>query len=229
MTNIRSFLVATMLGIGLVMVSVPYIPALIVFGPKRTVWLRRLAGYFLIAVTGCRLEIINPLMGWGFPVVFVANHQSVFDSLMISAAIPENFSIIAKKGLLKIPVFGSIVKRMGLIFIDRRNLRESSESIDLAWEKIKDETSALIFAEGTRTKTGEIGRFKSGAFLLARKSLAPIVPIKIKGSFECNPGGWRFRPGKLSITFGQPILPGEYWPMRIEEMASICRDRIIAM
>lgn len=227
--RIRSALIAVLWFSMLIFIAMIYIPALMIFGLEKTVWLRKIFGYWLIRAAFCRLKVTGMVPKIKQARIYVLNHQSMFDALMISAAIPENFSVIAKKSLKSIPVFGSIIKRMGFIFIDRRNHYESMGSVKVCAQKIRAGTSVLIFAEGTRTKTGEIGEFKRGAFILAQETKAPIVPVRISGAYEANSSGWQFCPGLLTITFGNAITEKEYRSMTVGELSDLCRTRIMSL
>ena len=227
--RLRSIVIIVLCFFTLTIFAPLYIVALIIFGPAKTVWLRQWYGRILIFSTFCQLEISGKIPDKSRTYIYVANHQSMFDALMIAAAIPGNFSVIAKKGLLKIPVFGSVVKRMGFIFIDRMNRREAGRSITLSAEQIRSGISVLIFLEGTRTKTGDVGTFKSGALILARTTRAPLVPMGISGSFEANPSGWNFVPSLLKINFGEPIEYDEYRELSSDELSDLIRERIIEL
>lgn len=228
-SQIRSVVIMILWFSNLAMIAMVYVPLLMIFGPDKTVWIRKLAAYWLIRIAFCSLKVRGCVPKVKLARIYVVNHQSMFDSLMISAAIPENFSVIAKNSLQDILVFGSIVKRMGFIFIDRKNRQESQGSVKLAAEKIRSGTSMLIFAEGTRTKTGVIGEFKRGAFILAKETRAPIIPVKISGAYEANPSGWQFLPGQLTITFGSAIDRKQYDKLSVQEISDLCRERIIGL
>lgn len=228
-SKIRSIIIIVLCFTTLTIFAPLYIVALMIFGPAKTVWLRQWYGKILIFSTFCHLEVSGLIPDKSRAFIYVANHQSMFDALMVAAAIPGNFSVIAKKGLLNIPVFGSVVKRMGFIFIDRLNRQAAGRSIALSADKIRSGTSVLIFPEGTRTKTGAIGLFKSGAFILARATKAPLVLVGISGSYEANPNGWNFYPGVLKINFDRPIESAEYNTLSNDELSYLVRERIIKL
>lgn len=227
--RIRSVIIAFLWFSVLAIIFVFYWPALKIFGPDKIVWMRKIAGYWLIRVAFCRLKVMGMVPKVKQARIYVLNHQSMFDALMISVAIPENFSAIVKRGLRRIPLLGAILKQMGFIFIDRKDRHDTVSSVKLSAEKIKSGTSVLIFAEGTRTKTGEIGEFRRGAFVLAQATKAPIVPVRISGAYEANPAGWQFFPGLLTITFGSAITEKEYRNLSVAELTDLCRQRILSL
>jgi 1-acyl-sn-glycerol-3-phosphate acyltransferase len=95
--------------------------------------------------------------------VFIANHQSYFDIPVLYAGLPFALSFIAKKELFFIPFFGWGIAAIGHIWIDRENARAARKSITRAIEKLKCQgISLVLFPEGTRSITGEVGEFKIG-------------------------------------------------------------------
>ncbi len=162
-------------------------------------------------LAGVELEVSGqdkvPLEG---PVIFMSNHQGNFDILSLLVAIPRQFAWIAKEELFAIPVFGHSMRRGGYIPLDRSDGRRAMKSIEAAAAIIKSGRSVVIFPEGTRTRDGHLLPFKRGGFLLAAKAAVPIVPLTINGSGRVNPcKRLELYPGKIRISFGEPILPAE--------------------
>ena len=88
----------------------------------------------------------------------------------------------------------------GMFFIDNKNKRKTIESLNSAGKFIKEGKSILIFPEGTRSKTGEIGDFKKGAFILAAKSEVDILPVKITGTGKIwNVKHGTLKPGSVTV------------------------------
>lgn len=138
--------------------------------------------------------------------IFVANHSSLFDIPVLQASIPNDFRIIYKKELERIPIFGYGLKKSPYIGIVREDPRKSMESIEQAIEIIQKGASVLIFPEGTRTRDGSLGEPRRGAFLLATRSGKPIVPVAVKGTFEILSNGIKgIRPHTVKVCIGEPI------------------------
>ena len=95
----------------------------------------------------------------------VANHRSIADIPIIASVLPLNLRIMAKRELFKIPFFGQIIWLYDFVPIDRRNRRNAVKSLKNAEKKMKT-ISFLVFPEGTRSKTGHVEKFKSGALWL---------------------------------------------------------------
>lgn len=139
-------------------------------------------------------------------VILASNHQGATDILLVLAFIPINFRFAIKKELFKIPIFGWYLKRSGYFSIDRKLVLSAYRTVETIIEFIKAGESILIFPEGTRSKTGELGKFKRGSLLAALKSGAPIIPIAISGSYNILPRKtWIINPCPVKLTIGKPI------------------------
>lgn len=139
------------------------------------------------------------------PTIVVANHQSFLD-LPLAYLLPWSMKWVAKRGLFRIPIFGWIIYMTGHIGIDRSSMR-SAKKIDGLVEPIQAGIPAMIFPEGTRSRTGEVGKFQNGAFKLATKYNFKILPIVLKGGDEAMPpGSWRVKPmQKFKISVLDPL------------------------
>ena len=161
----------------------------------------------LLWLTNTRVDVIgkeNVLMER--PQIFMANHQSDFDILIVLAYIPGQFRWIAKKELFKIPVFGKAMRNAGYIEIDRQNHEKALKSLDEAAQKIREGKSVVTFPEGTRSRDGKIRPFKQGMFHLAIQAGVPIVPISIIGAHEIMPKRTlKFKPGRITMVIDRPV------------------------
>ena len=107
--------------------------------------------------------------------IIVANHQSWFDILALFYVLPVEIRFVAKKELFAIPFFGSTLRALGHVRLDRTNLKQAIGAYERASHYIREERlSVLVFAEGTRSRTGELQPFKAGPFVLAIESGAPV-------------------------------------------------------
>jgi len=164
----------------------------------------------------------------GKPQIFMANHQSDFDILIVLAHIPGQFRWLVKKELFNIPVFGAAMKSAGYIEIDRNNREGAMQSLDQAALCIREGKSIMAFPEGTRSRFGEIKPFKQGTFYLAIKSGVPIVPISIIGSGEIMPKrSLNIKPGKIKLVIGKPIDVKNITLENRRELITIVRETII--
>ena len=105
--------------------------------------------------------------------VFIANHQSYLDIPVLFRAITHGLHFVAKKEIKLVPFIGWYMMATGMIFIDRSNRVKAVASLDKAGKLIKNGKDVLLFPEGTRSKTGQIGEFKKGPFYAGIKSRHP--------------------------------------------------------
>jgi 1-acyl-sn-glycerol-3-phosphate acyltransferase len=163
-------------------------------------------------------------------VIFVANHASHFDIVALSRVFPIPLFFIAKQELKKVPVLGQYIAVMGHIFIDRKNRDKAKQSMMLASRSIRAGKSVISFAEGTRTKDGQLQLFKRGAFLIAREGNIPIVPLAISGARKVLPSGsFGLRPGTITIDVGQIMEPESFGDQTAEQLADLARTQVKSM
>lgn len=141
------------------------------------------------------------------PQIFVANHSGLHDILSLAAFLPIQFRWIAKKSLFRVPFMGWHMRRSGYIPIDRENPRDAAKSIMEAAGEIAGGVNAIAFPEGTRSRTGALGNFHSGAFSLALRTGVPLVPITLDGSYRViAPKTLQVNPGTvIRIKIDRPI------------------------
>lgn len=205
---IRSFLIVIIAtAVTAFMSTCAFLFPLISPGENKAHKVANLWARMLLWLTSTRVNVIgreNVLVGK--PQIFMANHQSDFDILIVMAHIPGQFRWIAKKELFKIPIFGKAMRSAGYIEIDRQNHEKAMKSLDEAAQKIREGKSVVTFPEGTRSKDRTIKPFKQGLFHLAIKAGVPIVPISIIGAHEIMPKRTlKFRPGKITMIIDRPV------------------------
>ncbi len=164
----------------------------------------------ILALAGVRVEVRGreniPGRGKSGPVIFLSNHQGAFDIPILQAYIPTQFRWVAKKSLFSIPVVGWTMTLAGYIGIEREHSKRALRGLLRAAEKIKSGTSVLVFPEGTRSATGRLLPFKKGAFLLARKSGASIVPLAVDGTKDImKKGSLMMAPAHATLSIGRPF------------------------
>lgn len=144
------------------------------------------------------------------PVLYVANHRSYFDILLISVRNHNLTGFVAKKELGKIPFLNIWMKYIYCLFLDRENIREGLKTILQAVEYVKSGISMVIFPEGTRNKAEDdldILPFHDGSFKIAQRSGCAVVPIAINNScdiFEKHMP--KFKPVKVVMEYCDPII-----------------------
>ncbi len=173
-----------------------------VFHAITRIWARLILAVFGVSVTVEGTESIVP----GGTYIYVANHASMFDIPAVLAGIPDAIHIMLKKELTRVPVWGWALALSPYIVIDRYKVRSASESLQQAADAIREGRSVLIFAEGTRTRTGSLLPFKRGAFSIGARSGVPILPVAINNTFSIlQKGSLNVRPAPITIRIGTAL------------------------
>lgn len=154
------------------------------------------------------------------------NHQGLFDVLVFLESCPKPFAFVIKKEASKVILLKQVIAALGSISIDRKDLKQSMEVINLVSEEIKKGRNFLIFPEGTRSKQGNnLLPFKGGSFKVATKSKCPIVPCALIDSFKPFDEN-TIQPVTVTVLYLTPIYYEEYQTMKTNEIADLVRERI---
>jgi putative phosphoserine phosphatase / 1-acylglycerol-3-phosphate O-acyltransferase len=139
------------------------------------------------------------------PAIFVFNHQSKIDPIVVMKLVRGKFTGVAKKEAKNIPGFGQLFQLADVAFVDRGNTAQAKQVLEPAVAKVRDEGISLIMApEGTRSATPKLGPFKKGAFHIAMQAGAPMVPIVIRNAGEVM---WRGSQVIKAGTVQVQVLP----------------------
>ncbi|MFL5321071.1 MAG: lysophospholipid acyltransferase family protein [Myxococcaceae bacterium] len=162
------------------------------------------------------------------PTIYVCNHQSTIDIIVLLRAIPMDFKFIAKASLRWVPFLGWYLWLAGHVLVDRGNSQRAIASLDKAARRIQNGISIVVFGEGTRSSDGKILPFKKGPFLLALKAGVAVVPVTIEGSWRVMPkNSWDVKPGTIHVKIGEPIDASKFALEQREEFIRKVRDVII--
>lgn len=168
------------------------------------VWGRLLCLLALSPVKASGHENIDP----DKPYIFVANHQGAADIILLCGYLGHNFRWMLRKEIKGIFCLGWCCDKTNQVWVDSHGSSGIMHTIRQAIKILKDGISMVIFPEGTRTATGETGRFKKGAFSLAAMLKVQVVPVTIDGPFQLLPKGkWIFNPHPLTMTIHKPLQP----------------------
>ena len=165
------------------------------------------------------------------PCVFVGNHRSYYDIPLLLAGLDAPHGILAKEELGKIPLLNRWMKLLGCVFVKRDDVRASVKALNDATAIVQSGKSFIIFPEGTRYKgeEGGAGEFKNGAFRIAVKTGAPVVPVAISGAralFEAH--GNRAVPGPVRIRVLPPIRTAGMSKAEQKQLPDAVRQTILA-
>ncbi|MGI5129495.1 HAD-IB family hydrolase [Pseudonocardia sp. CA-107938] len=170
-----------------------------------------LAGDLGSALAGVELDVRGAEHLNARPAVFVFNHQSQLDVLVLAKLLRGGFTGVAKKEAANTPGFGPIFRYADMAFVDRGNTSQAKAALAPAVERLRDGISLVMAPEGTRSPTPALGPFKKGAFHVAMQAGVPIVPVVIRNAGELM---WRgastIREGTVQVAVLPPV-PTDGW------------------
>ena len=160
--------------------------------------------------------------------VMVMNHNSGID-IFAAYKIPLNFRWVSKREVFRVPFMGPLLTIHGDIPIERGNPSEAmAKVLNLGKLWLGRGASVAIFPEGTRSKTGEINRFKMGAFNLAKEANVEILPIVMTGTNKMFRKGWLVNwTNHVAIRVMKPISVEEIAATDVKEMAQKVREQMV--
>jgi 1-acyl-sn-glycerol-3-phosphate acyltransferase len=204
---LRSLGVWIVISAATIFFGLPAIPLALV--PPRGEWFLKLArawARLILAVSGVRVQVRHAeRLAEGTSFVIAANHQSFYDVLVLLAVLPMSVRFLAKRNLFRLPFLGWSIAAAGFIPVDRQT-RSRFALVDAALARLSGGRSLVVFPEETRTLTGELLPFKSGAAMLALKSGLPLLPLGIAGTFRIQRrGGFTITPSRVGLSVGEPI------------------------
>ena len=164
-------------------------------------WARR-----LLAAAGARVTVEGLENLPEGTAVFVSNHQSYFDIPLVLGYLGDPKGLVSKKEIDRIPFIRQWMRELGCVFLDRENLRASVSALGDASDRVATGYSMVVFPEGTRSETGEVGEFKAGAFKIAQKNKVPVVPFVLEGSSRLmgKHSLW-IHPASVTVKILEPI------------------------
>lgn len=139
------------------------------------------------------------------PYVAVANHESFVDILLISHLKTE-FKWLSKSEIFKIPFMGFMMRFVRDIPLERGDSTSGSKAMDAMRERLGHNVSVMIFPEGTRSKTGDMRKFRAGAFKLAIEGQHPILPLAVHGTRDAlRKDDWRHGKARAEVRVLAPV------------------------
>lgn len=180
----------------------------------------------LLRATGATWEVHNPAavkVPRGRPCIVMSNHRSHYDIPLIYVSLEGSIRMLTKKELFRIPLWGRGMRAAEFISIDRSDNAQARKDLASAREKMEDGIVLWVAPEGTRSRTGRLGAFKKGGFVLAIELGALIIPVGIRGSERIH------RPGssdihvdqRVEVHIGEPVDASRY---SLEERDKLLED-----
>jgi putative phosphoserine phosphatase/1-acylglycerol-3-phosphate O-acyltransferase len=162
------------------------------------------------------------------PAVFIFNHQSALDTILMMKLIRRDMTGIGKMELKKNPIFGPIFSAAGVVFVDRANSARAIEALKPAVDALKEGRSLVIAPEGTRSATPRLGRFKKGAFHMAMQAGVPIVPVVFRNVLDAFPKDARIvRPATIEAVILPPVETTDWTVEALNANIAEIRDRYL--
>lgn len=170
----------------------------------------------------------------GEAVIFTPNHQSFLDIFILLKILPYPFRFVVMRKLFKVPIIGHHITQAGFISLDRKDRKNSIETIHRVVDLLNTGESFVIFPEGKLTKDGTVGGFGRGTSIIIQRSKKAVVPISIDGTFRAMPKGqWRIKRGAVTVKIGRPVRFEDYHDdtakHRSMELGSKLRDIVIGL
>lgn len=139
------------------------------------------------------------------PVLLACNHVSFGDPPLVGSAIDRTIHFLARESLFRNPLFGAWLRSLNSLPVDRDG--SGGAGLRAVLELLSRDELLLIFPEGTRSPDGQLQAGRPGSGLIAMKSGAPVVPVRVFGLYEAWGRHRRFPgPGKVKIKFGHPLV-----------------------
>ncbi len=187
-------------------------------------WARTFLWAFFLPVSVSGMENIKK----GQSYIFIANHQSMYDIWVIYGWLPVIFRWLMKQELRKIPFVGTACKMLGHVYIKRGSASAARESLMEVEQTLQDGICTVIFPEGTRSLTGEVGPFKRGAFRIALDLNLPIIPVSLSGCYEVLKKGAPYvTRHPIHMHIGKPIMPEQFDKENPQNTIDMIRDEVI--
>ncbi|MCB1674845.1 MAG: HAD-IB family hydrolase [Halioglobus sp.] len=161
------------------------------------------------ALIGLELQVEGEEHLWSQrPAVFVFNHQSKADVIVIARLLRRDIAAVGKQEIKKEnPLIGRVMEMGGVVLIDRSDARSAIKAMQPLVDVMKNEGKSVVLApEGTRTVSPRLAPFKKGAFHLALQAGVPMVPIVIHNAGDVAPkGDFVFRPATVRVQVLPPV------------------------
>lgn len=175
---------------------------------ERSIWaVAHRTARLLLRVTGIRLTVSHeeaamPSTG----AVIVANHSSYLDGMLLIAAIAQPCHFVAKRELARTPIVGRSLRRLGVVFVERFQVRAGVEDAHRIARMVAQGASCIFFAEGTFVRAVGLLPFHLGAFAAAIEADRPVVPVAVRGARDLLPDGqWLPRRTPVAVHIGPAI------------------------
>jgi 1-acyl-sn-glycerol-3-phosphate acyltransferase len=138
------------------------------------------------------------------PVILASNHASYLDPPLVGAGLRRHINYLAREDLFQVPVMGWVLRQWQVVPVDRDG--GGAAGLRRILDRLLAGGAIILFPEGTRTRDGKLQTARSGIGLTVIKSSAPVVPVRVFGTFEAYGRHLRFpRPRRMTVKYGRPL------------------------
>ena len=214
----------------LLLLTAPLVWAVLAAGPRGR-WATRLVGRWtrvLLAAAGCPVDVtgLAGVTDLG-PAVYVANHASYLDSVLMMAILPVDLRFAAKGRLARYPLLGTAIRKGEHIPIEKADLSQQIAGAGAVVAPLRRGESLFVFPEGTFVAAPGLLPFRLGAFRAAVETGRPVVPVAISGTRRILPAGTLLlRPGRITVTIGRPLTPAAGGWQEIVRLRDLARTAV---
>jgi 1-acyl-sn-glycerol-3-phosphate acyltransferase len=143
-----------------------------------------------------------PMQG---PAILACNHASYLDPPLVGAGVKRGINYLARENLFRFPVLGWVLRRWQVVPVDREG--GGARGLKAILDRLLAGGAIILFPEGTRTRDGQLQPARSGIGLTVIKSNAPVVPVRVFGTFEAYGRHLRLpRPRRIMVKYGRPMF-----------------------
>jgi 1-acyl-sn-glycerol-3-phosphate acyltransferase len=139
------------------------------------------------------------------PVILASNHASFIDPPLVGSGLKRDINYLARESLFRFPGIGALLRSWNAVPVDREG--GGAKGLKMILDRLHDGGAIILFPEGTRTRDGKLQPAKSGIGLTVIKSEAPVVPVRVFGTFEAYGKHIKFpRPKRVAVKYGEPMM-----------------------
>lgn len=137
-------------------------------------------------------------------VILASNHASYLDPPLVGSGLKRDINYLARASLFRFPIMGSVLRSWNSVPVDRDG--GGAKGLKIILDRLLAGGGIILFPEGTRTTDGKLLPARSGIGLTVIKSTAPVVPVRVFGTFEAYGRHHKFpRPRRVAVKYGRPM------------------------
>ena len=217
---------ALALGVAM-LVTLPFVLLMPTLALRRACGRLGVRGALALALVPVRVRGLEHLPAG--PCLVVSNHASYLDGPLLTAALPGRFTFVVQHAAAGWPLFGRVIRGMGVTFINRSEARAGASQTRGLIRRLEHGQSLAVFPEGTFEDAPGLLPFRKGAFLMAVHASVPVVPAAIRGTRRLLGGGrTRLIWNRVEVEFFAPLTPSGDHRHAIETLRDEARRIVLA-